>query len=46
MDFHVEGDDPQDKIMIKATRVSWQPDNAHPYGHYRINKSQYKATVP
>ena len=36
----------KDKIMIKATRISWEPDNHHPYGHYRINKAQYQATTP
>ena len=26
----------KDKIMIKVTRISWESNTEHPYGHYRL----------
>lgn len=31
----------KDKIVVKATRISWQSDPQNMYGHYRIGKKEH-----
>lgn len=30
----------KDKIIVKATRISWEPSKNNPYGHYRFAKKE------
>jgi len=34
----------KDRIVIKATRISWESNKEHPYGHYRFIKKDTSAS--
>lgn len=36
----------KDRIIIKATRISWESNHNNPYGHYRFAKQAQKSEVP
>lgn len=36
----------KEKIVVKATRVSWETNQGNPYGYYRFVKRDQAASVP
>jgi hypothetical protein len=31
----------KDKIIMKVSRISWEPNKDYLYGHYKMNKKEY-----